>query len=209
MSASVLSWLRTTAPRSSLGCSTRCRRGSTASTGISSSSTTTPRTRHWRSPRVLPHADLCRDGTQHWVCGGSQRRRCGGGRRHGGPGRTLTCGWTRAAWSGCWGPWRTPGTGIAVPRLYDRRGVLNQLMRREPTVWGSLLETIIGAQRLGRVWDVGQLVADPAEYTSERTTDWAEGSTQLHQSGVSRRLRPLGRVVLPLLRGDRVRAAST
>jgi N-acetylglucosaminyl-diphospho-decaprenol L-rhamnosyltransferase len=74
---------------------------------------------------------------------------------------------------------RIPGTGIAVPRLADGLGRLNQSMRREPTVRGEFLETIVGAQRLGRVWDVGQLVADPAKYTEERTTDWAEGSTQL------------------------------
>ena len=38
--------------------------------------------------------------------------------------------------------------------------------------------------------------------------DWAEGSTQLSLPRVPRRLRPLGRVVLPVLRGDRVRTSS-
>jgi len=74
---------------------------------------------------------------------------------------------------------RQPGTGIAVPHLRDGRGMLNQSMRREPSIGREFLETVVGAHMLGRIWDVGILVADPEKYTVEQTTDWAEGSTQL------------------------------
>ena len=74
---------------------------------------------------------------------------------------------------------RTPGTGIAVPRLADGSGALNQSMRRAPSLGRELLETVFGAQRLGRIADVGAIVVDPEKYREEQTTDWAEGSTQL------------------------------
>lgn len=74
---------------------------------------------------------------------------------------------------------RTPGTGIAVPKLTDRGGNLTLSMRREPLLHRLLLETAVGAQRLGRVWDIGEFVVDPEQYRSAHVTDWAEGSTQL------------------------------
>ena len=41
---------------------------------------------------------------------------------------------------------RTPGTGIAVPKLTDRRGELIYSMRHEPTLTRQLLETILPAR---------------------------------------------------------------
>ena len=74
---------------------------------------------------------------------------------------------------------RVPGTGIAVPRLTDRHGDLIYSMRREPGVGRVLLEAVAGSERLGRMWDVGEVVFDSRRYAEETTTDWAEGSTQL------------------------------
>jgi N-acetylglucosaminyl-diphospho-decaprenol L-rhamnosyltransferase len=74
---------------------------------------------------------------------------------------------------------RTPGTGIAVPQLTDRRGELIYSMRREPTLTREVLETVLPARLLRRIRDVGVMVMDPDAYATETTTDWAEGSTQL------------------------------
>jgi GT2 family glycosyltransferase len=74
---------------------------------------------------------------------------------------------------------RVPGTGIAVPRLTNRHGDLNPSMRREPGIGKVLLEAVAGSERLGRIWDVGEVVFDSCRYAEETTTDWAEGSMQL------------------------------
>jgi GT2 family glycosyltransferase len=74
---------------------------------------------------------------------------------------------------------RTPGTGIAVPRLTDREGALIFSMRREPTLTRELLETVLPIRRLRRIMDAGVMVLDPYTYATETSIDWAEGSTQL------------------------------
>lgn len=73
----------------------------------------------------------------------------------------------------------TPGTGIAIPRLTDGRGRLVRSMRREPTLLRALADALVGGERAGRIGRLGEIVADPAEYEVETTTDWGEGSTQL------------------------------
>lgn len=70
-------------------------------------------------------------------------------------------------------------TGIAVPRLVDADNQLIWSMRREPTLLRAWADTLIGAERAGRLGRLGEVVADPDLYDSARPTDWAEGSTQL------------------------------
>ncbi|MDQ2852542.1 MAG: glycosyltransferase family 2 protein [Actinomycetota bacterium] len=81
----------------------------------------------------------------------------------------------------------TPGTGIAIPRLTDGDGRLLHSMRREPTLLRAAADAVIGAERAGRIGRLGEIVADPAQYEFETTTDWGEGSTQLISAACWRR----------------------
>jgi N-acetylglucosaminyl-diphospho-decaprenol L-rhamnosyltransferase len=74
---------------------------------------------------------------------------------------------------------RSPGVGIAVPRLVDGDGVLIDSMRRTPTVLRALGDAMLGADRAGRFPVLGEVVTNWRHYAIERDTDWAEGSTQL------------------------------
>jgi len=74
---------------------------------------------------------------------------------------------------------RTPGTGIAVPRLVDGEGSLIQTMRREPSVLRMLGDAVLGAGRAGRYPVLGEVVTDEQRYDTAAVTDWAEGSTML------------------------------
>jgi hypothetical protein len=103
---------------------------------------------------------------------------------------------------------REPGTGIAVPKLVDSTGKLRLSMRREPKVSREILETLVGGPRLGRLWDVGVMVADHERYAVETTTDWAEGSTQLLSRECLDACGEWDESFFPLLGGDRVRAAG-
>ncbi|TQJ30606.1 glycosyltransferase family 2 protein [Microbacterium sp. SLBN-146] len=69
--------------------------------------------------------------------------------------------------------------GIVVPRLLDAKNETIWSMRREPTVLRAWADAVAGAERVGRVPALGEIVTDPALYDSARPTDWAEGSTQL------------------------------
>lgn len=71
------------------------------------------------------------------------------------------------------------GAGIVVPRLDDAHGELISSRRREPTLRRALADTVLGAERAGRIADLGEVISDPADYAHEVATDWAEGSTQL------------------------------
>lgn len=72
-----------------------------------------------------------------------------------------------------------PGIGLVVPRLLDAEGETIWSMRREPTVLRAWADALVGAERVGRSRLLGEMVTDPELYSSARTTDWAEGSTQL------------------------------
>jgi N-acetylglucosaminyl-diphospho-decaprenol L-rhamnosyltransferase len=85
---------------------------------------------------------------------------------------------------------RQPGVGIAVPRLVDATGALIWSMRREPTVVRLLADTFLGAERAGRVGELGEVVTDPHAYEHAGPTDWAEGSTQLVSAECWRRCGP-------------------
>ncbi|NMR21442.1 glycosyltransferase family 2 protein [Cellulomonas fimi] len=71
------------------------------------------------------------------------------------------------------------GAGIVVPRLDDAHGRLLWSRRREPTLRRALADTVLGAERAGRIADLGEVITDPGAYGDELPTDWAEGSTQL------------------------------
>jgi GT2 family glycosyltransferase len=77
---------------------------------------------------------------------------------------------------------RTPGTGVAVPRLRDARGEVIESQRREPTVRRTLGAAVVGARTAGRWTAWGEVVTDPGSYHRDTVTDWAEGSTQLVSS---------------------------
>ena len=74
---------------------------------------------------------------------------------------------------------RTPGTGIAVPRLENGDGALTWSMRREPSILRTLGDTLLGADRAGRFPALGEAVTGNRPYRTEAVTDWAEGSTLL------------------------------
>ncbi|WP_434318693.1 glycosyltransferase family 2 protein [Leifsonia sp. P73] len=71
------------------------------------------------------------------------------------------------------------GVGIVVPRLVDQHGELIWSMRREPSVLRTWADALVGAEHVGRIASLGEVVTDPAAYTTAQATDWAEGSTQL------------------------------
>lgn len=82
---------------------------------------------------------------------------------------------------------RTPGVGIAVPRLVDGHGKLILSQRREPTLARAFADALVGAERAGRTVRFGEVVSDPARYEQAADLDWAEGSTQLISAACLRR----------------------
>lgn len=72
---------------------------------------------------------------------------------------------------------RTPGTGIAAPRLVDGDGALIPSLRREPTLPRALGEALLGAHRAGRFPLLSEVVTGPAHYRTAGLAAWAEGST--------------------------------
>ena len=74
---------------------------------------------------------------------------------------------------------RQPHTGLAVPRLVDRHGVRIDSQRREPALFRTLADALLGARRAGRLPGVGEVVTGEDHYRRETFTDWAEGSTLL------------------------------
>ncbi|MFC0506209.1 glycosyltransferase [Micromonospora costi] len=85
---------------------------------------------------------------------------------------------------------RTPGTGIAVPRLVDGDGGLIFTMRREPSILRVLGDALLGAERAGRYPALGEVVTDHTRYASGAVTAWAEGSTLLVSAECWRRCAP-------------------
>lgn len=72
-----------------------------------------------------------------------------------------------------------PGVGIVVPKLLDAAGDVIWSMRREPTLLRAWADALLGAERVGTVPALGEVVTDPGVYDAGVVTDWAEGSTQL------------------------------
>jgi N-acetylglucosaminyl-diphospho-decaprenol L-rhamnosyltransferase len=73
----------------------------------------------------------------------------------------------------------SPTVGIVVPKLLDARDDVIWSMRRAPSVVRAWADALLGAERVGRVPILGEMVTDPVLYETARPTDWAEGSTQL------------------------------
>ncbi len=69
--------------------------------------------------------------------------------------------------------------GIVVPRLVRGNGDFSPSLRREPTLRRALGDAVLGANRVGRIGWLGEVVTDPQRYTDEITADWAEGSIML------------------------------
>jgi N-acetylglucosaminyl-diphospho-decaprenol L-rhamnosyltransferase len=72
-----------------------------------------------------------------------------------------------------------PGTGLAVPQLFDGQSELIESLRREPTVLRAWGDALLGARRAGRYPALGEVITDRRRYDQETVTDWAEGSTLL------------------------------
>lgn len=74
---------------------------------------------------------------------------------------------------------RTPGTGLAVPRIEDGTGRLIPTLRREPSIPRILGDALLGARRAGKFPVLGEVITDDRYYEEARFADWAEGSTML------------------------------
>jgi GT2 family glycosyltransferase len=69
--------------------------------------------------------------------------------------------------------------GIAVPRISRGNGDFSPSLRRAPTLRRALGDAVLGANRVGRIAWLGEVVTDPREYADEAAADWAEGSILL------------------------------
>jgi len=71
------------------------------------------------------------------------------------------------------------GVGLVVPRLIDADGELIWSMRREPSISRAWADALLGAERAGKIGNLGEIVTEPDAYATAGATDWAEGSTLL------------------------------
>ena len=166
--------------------------------------------RHRRGgPAPVPGRHRGADRTQRGLRGRGQRR----GRRHprraGGagaqPGRTPA---SRAACPRWWRRSTARAPGSRCPRLTDGDGALIHSMRRRPTLLRAFADAFVGATVAGRWPATGEVVTDPAPYAERRDAGLGRGIDAAGQPRLPGRLRALGRVLLPLLRGDRVPPAG-
>jgi GT2 family glycosyltransferase len=74
---------------------------------------------------------------------------------------------------------RRRDAGIVVPRLVRANGEFSPSLRREPTIPRALGDALIGADRMGRIGRLGEVVTDRRRYADETRVDWAEGSIML------------------------------
>jgi GT2 family glycosyltransferase len=74
---------------------------------------------------------------------------------------------------------RRRNAGIAVPRIVRADGGFSPSLRREPTIPRALGDAVLGADRMGRIGSLGEVITDRRWYTREVTVDWAEGSIML------------------------------
>lgn len=71
---------------------------------------------------------------------------------------------------------RSASHAIAVPVLYDESGELQPSLRREPTWWRTLVETLVGGTRAGRL---GEAYRPDVSVREPQTADWATGAAML------------------------------
>jgi len=71
---------------------------------------------------------------------------------------------------------RSASNAIAVPALYDESGQLQPSLRREPTWWRTLAETLVGGTRAGKLGE-----SYPPDFLGDgpQTADWATGAAML------------------------------
>ena len=69
--------------------------------------------------------------------------------------------------------------GIVVPRIVRANGEFSPSLRREPTIVRALGDALLGANRVGRIGWLGEVITDRGRYASETSVDWAEGSIML------------------------------
>ncbi|HEX4814805.1 MAG TPA: glycosyltransferase family 2 protein [Nonomuraea sp.] len=72
-----------------------------------------------------------------------------------------------------------PGRGIAAPYMVNPDGSLQPSLRRRPTIGRAVAEAIIGGDRAGRLWRLGELVTNPREYERPGPYAWATGAALL------------------------------
>jgi len=66
-----------------------------------------------------------------------------------------------------------------VPRIVRANGDFSPSLRREPTLLRALGDAVLGANRMGRIGRLGEVITDRSQYTGETVADWAEGSILL------------------------------
>lgn len=74
---------------------------------------------------------------------------------------------------------RTPGRGIAVPRMVNPDGSLQPSLRRMPTLGRAIAEALLGGTVAGRLWRIGETVTDPRAYERPAAYAWATGAAML------------------------------
>ena len=95
------------------------------------------------------------------------------------------------------------GAGIAVPKLLDDDGALSPSLRREPSLARVWAEALVGGRRAARL-GVSEVISDPRRYRTPGPVELGNGGRAPGLGLVPPRGRQLGRIVLPLLRGDRL-----
>ncbi|WP_036326828.1 glycosyltransferase family 2 protein [Microbispora sp. ATCC PTA-5024] len=85
---------------------------------------------------------------------------------------------------------RAPRRGIAVPRLVTPEGHTYPSLRRAPTVRGALAEALVGGRLAGRMWRLGEVIADPRRYETAGRAEWATGAAMLISVPAIRELGP-------------------
>lgn len=74
---------------------------------------------------------------------------------------------------------RRRDAGIVVPRIVRANGDFSPSLRREPTILRALGDALLGANRIGRIGRLGEVITDRRWYAEETSVDWAEGSIML------------------------------
>jgi N-acetylglucosaminyl-diphospho-decaprenol L-rhamnosyltransferase len=72
-----------------------------------------------------------------------------------------------------------PAAGIAVPRLFRGTGKPFPSLRRRPTLLRAWSEALLGGGLARRIGALSELIADPADYTSQTRADWATGAVTM------------------------------
>lgn len=78
---------------------------------------------------------------------------------------------------------RRRGAGITVPRIVKGNGDFSPCLRREPTIMRAFADAVVGANRVGGIAWLGEVVTDRRRYEQEAVVDWAEGSILLIDRG--------------------------